>query len=102
MAGEETEETPAPSSDIGPSSLQTGSDGCFRGEGGGSRGASTALLKDLTTPRENSMLALKALTPLVAMPPPSTAAVYNRLEKQNYSRLGRNLLFEARPAVSTS
>lgn len=39
------------------------------------------------------------LTPLVAMPPPSDAAVQSRLTKHRYSRLGRNLLFEARPAV---
>lgn len=43
---------------------------------------------------------LKELLPLVAMPPPSEAAVTNRLSKQTYSRLGRNLLFEVRPAVS--
>lgn len=41
----------------------------------------------------------KELTPLVAMPPPSDAAVHSRLAKHSYSRLGRNLLFEARPAV---
>lgn len=41
----------------------------------------------------------KELTPLVAMPPPSDAAVHSRLTKHGYSRLGRNLLFEARPAV---
>lgn len=41
----------------------------------------------------------KELTPLVAMPPPSDAAVHSRLSKHGYSRLGRNLLFEARPAV---
>ncbi|CAM9373948.1 unnamed protein product, partial [Discosporangium mesarthrocarpum] len=33
------------------------------------------------------------------MPPPNPAAVTNRLSKQSYSRLGRNLFFEARPAV---
>lgn len=42
---------------------------------------------------------MNELAPLVAMPPPSVAAVTNRLSKQTYSRLGRNLLFEARPAV---
>lgn len=41
----------------------------------------------------------KELAPLVAMPPPSDAAVHNRLARYSYSRLGRNLLFEARPAV---
>lgn len=41
----------------------------------------------------------KELKPLVAMPPPSDAAVHSRLGKHSYSRLGRNLLFEARPAV---
>lgn len=44
---------------------------------------------------------MKDLAPLVAMPPPSIAAVTNRLSNQTYSRLGRNLLFEARPAVRT-
>ncbi|CAN0008939.1 unnamed protein product [Ectocarpus sp. 6 AP-2014] len=43
--------------------------------------------------------AMKELAPLVAMPPPSDAAVHSRLAKHRYSRLGRNLLFEARPAV---
>lgn len=42
---------------------------------------------------------LKELKPLVAMPPPSDAATHSRLTKHVYSRLGRNLLFEARPAV---
>lgn len=42
---------------------------------------------------------VKPLAPLVAMPPQSIAAVTNRLSNQAYSRLGRNLLFEARPAV---
>lgn len=42
---------------------------------------------------------VKELAPLVAMPPPSDAAVHNRLARHSYSRLGRNLLFEARPAV---
>lgn len=41
----------------------------------------------------------KELAPLVAMLPPSDAVAHNRLAKQSYSRLGRNLLFEARPAV---
>lgn len=41
----------------------------------------------------------KELAPLVAMPPPSDAVAHSRLAKQSYSRLGRNLLFEARPAV---
>eukprot|EP00903_Cladosiphon_okamuranus_P011978 g11249.t1 len=41
----------------------------------------------------------KELGPLVAMPPPCDAAVHSRLAKHGYSRLGRNLLFEARPAV---
>lgn len=53
-----------------------------------------AYLKDLTP-------VMKPLMPLVAMPPPSEAAVNNRLSKQIYSRIGRNLLFEARPAVSS-
>lgn len=43
---------------------------------------------------------VRELNPLVAMPPPSTAAVTNRLSKQAYNRLGRNTLFEAQPAVS--
>lgn len=57
------------------------------------------------TPQQNSPMikhapiVVKELSPLVAMPPPSEAATHNRLAKHVYSRLGRNLLFEARPAV---
>lgn len=46
-----------------------------------------------------SLIEVKQLKPLVAMPPPSDAATQSRLAKHAYSRLGRNLLFEARPAV---
>ncbi|CAM9375864.1 unnamed protein product [Ectocarpus sp. 12 AP-2014] len=49
---------------------------------------------------EQAPRVMKELTPLVAMPPPSDAAVHSRLAKHRYSRLGRNLLFEARPAVA--
>lgn len=45
--------------------------------------------------------AMDELATLVAMPLPSAAAVINRLSNQTYSRLGRNLLFEVRPTVST-
>lgn len=44
-------------------------------------------------------IVVKELKPLVAMPPPSDAVTQSRLTKHAYSRLGRNLLFEARPAV---
>lgn len=52
------------------------------------------------TTAASPLVIAKELAPLVAMPPPSAATTTNRLSKQTYSRLGRNLLFEARPAVS--
>lgn len=64
--------------------------------------ASTASLKgrDRDTSLKTPMAVMKELMPISAMLPPSEAAVCNRLTKQNYSRLGRNNIFEVRPAVS--
>lgn len=75
------------------------------GGGGGApssegQDGSKTLQGDPTTPPNDATTAWKELTPLVAMPPPCQAAVNNRLSKQSYARLGRNLFFEARPAVS--
>lgn len=76
--------------------------------GAGGRDLSTSLpFKDPTespsqpkaSTAKHGPIVYKELTPLVAMPPPSDAAVHSRLAKHGYSRLGRNLLFEARPAV---
>lgn len=55
--------------------------------------------RDRNSSLETPMAMLKELTPISAMPPPSEAAVCNRLTKKNYSRLGRNNIFEVRPAV---
>ncbi|CAM9368319.1 unnamed protein product [Ectocarpus fasciculatus] len=60
-------------------------------------GGQTVLLSQRNL--EQAPRVMKELAPLVAMPPPSDAAVHSRLAKHRYSRLGRNLLFEARPAV---
>lgn len=61
----------------------------------------TAEVMDAPMPHEKECTAVtrKELPPLVAMPPTSKAAVTNSLSKQTYSRLGRNILFEAKPAV---
>ena len=76
------------------------------GEDGGessdenSKTKSTAELKaPILAPKGCTAGMWKELRPLVAIPPTSEAAVTNRLLKQTYSRLGRNLLFEAKPAV---
>lgn len=63
--------------------------------------ASAAEVMDDPMPHRKECTAAtrKELAPLVAMPPTSKAAVTNRLSKQTYSRLGRNVLFEAKPAV---
>lgn len=62
---------------------------------------SAAEVMDALTPHKKECMAetRKELPPLVAMPPTSKAALTNRLSKQTYSRLGRNVLFEAKPAV---
>lgn len=68
------------------------------GKGAG-RHDSIVRLRDKASSMDEGDIIVKPLTPLVAMPPPSDAVVNSTLSRQNYSRLGRNLLFEARPAV---
>lgn len=55
--------------------------------------------RDRGTSLDTPMVMLKELAPISAMLPPSEAVVCNRLTKKNYSRLGRNNIFEVRPAV---
>lgn len=92
----------APSSNeerVVPSTGEDIRDGQRHDDGG--KEASTASLKgqDRDTSLKTPMAALKELTPISSMPSPSESAVCNRLAKQNYSRLGRNNIFEVRPAV---
>lgn len=77
------------------------------GTGGGRALAASLTYQDqikLTPEQDAPMtkhapIVVKELKPLVAMPPPSDAAIHSTLTKHAYSRLGRNLLFEARPSV---